>query len=131
MGGGDAWQVTKSSTGVQQFAWSPDGAQIAYVAEEEKPKRTGEERHNDSFEVGNNDFLVTAEPLPVHLWLIAAEGGTPRRLTSGTWTLPISHPPSSPASPPSWSPDGKSIAIVKVAGPRSAIRNQHFTTVLR
>ncbi len=130
MNGGDSWQVTKSITGVQQFAWSPDGQQIAYVAEEDKPKRTGEERHNDSFEVGNNDFLVTAEPLPVHLWVIGAEGGAARRLTSGTWTLPISHPPSSPASPPSWSPDGKSIAIVKVTDPHSGDSNRSSITIL-
>ncbi len=46
MGGGDAWQVTKSPNSVQQYAWRPGGQEIAFVAEDEAPKRTGEERHN-------------------------------------------------------------------------------------
>src|SRR5256885_471581 len=126
----DPSQLTKMPAGVQQFTWSPDGTQLAFVAEEERPKRTGEERHNDAFEIGNNDFLVTSEPLPVHLWLVPAEGGAPRRLTSGAWTLPIALPPSSPASPPSWSPDGKSIAIVKVDNPHSGDRNRSSVAVV-
>src|SRR5208283_207757 len=52
------------------------------------------------------------------VWLVSAEGkGAARRLTSGTWTLPASLPPSAPSSPLSWSPDGKRLAIVKVATP--------------
>lgn len=117
IGGGEAFQATKSPTGVQQFAWRPDGSMLAYVAADEAPKKTGEEKFNDSFEVGNDDYLVRAAPMPAHLWLIAADGGDARRLTSGGWTLPVSHPPSSPASPISWSPDGKSIAFVKVETP--------------
>ena len=115
MGGGDALQVTNSPTGVQQFAWRPDGESIAFAASDEAPKRTGDEKFNDAFEVGNNDYLATSAPLPTHLWLVPAAGGAARRLTSGSWTLPVSHPPSSPASPIEWSPDGQSIAFVKVA----------------
>src|SRR4030095_3695493 len=37
----------------------------------------------------------------------------------GSWSLPINHPPGSPASPLSWSPDGKSIALVRLATPHS------------
>ena len=58
MSGGEAWQVTKSPTGVQQYAWRPGGKEIAFVAQDEAPKRTGEERHNRSFEVQNNHFLL-------------------------------------------------------------------------
>ena len=117
-GGGEAVQLTSAPAGVQQFTWSPDGARIAYVTEDEAPKGTGPERHNRSFEVGNNDFLVTVAPMPSHLWVVAADGvGRARRLTSGAWTLPKSMPPSSPASPVNWSPDGKSIVFVKVATP--------------
>jgi dipeptidyl aminopeptidase/acylaminoacyl peptidase len=115
MGGGDAWQVTHSPTGIQQYAWRPGGKEIAFVAQDEAPKRTGEERHNKSFEVQNNHFLLTDAPLPSHLWIVPAAGGTARRLTSGTWTIAVSLPPSPPSSPLSWSPDGKRIAIVKIA----------------
>jgi dipeptidyl aminopeptidase/acylaminoacyl peptidase len=119
MKGGDPAQLTKAPTGVQQFSWRPDGEAIAFAATDEAPKKTGEERHNDAFEVGNNDFLTTSAPRPTHLWLAPANGGEARRLTQGSWTLPVSHPPSSPASPIAWSPDGKSIAFVRVADPYS------------
>ncbi len=93
MSGGDAVPITKSATGIQQFAWRPDGKMIAFAASDEPMKRLGDEKFNDSFEVGNDDFLVREAPMPTHLWLIAPEGGEPRRLTSGKWSLPISHPP--------------------------------------
>lgn len=130
MDGGDAVQATKIAAGVQQFAWRPDGGALAFAAADEPAKRTGEERHNDAFEVGNNDFLVTTAPQPTHLWLVLASGGEARRLTSETWTLPISHPPSSPASPIAWSPDGKSIAFVKVFGPYSGDADQSAVQIL-
>jgi dipeptidyl aminopeptidase/acylaminoacyl peptidase len=115
--GGEAWQVTRSATGVQQFAWRPDGREVAYVAFDEPPQVTGEERHNHAFEIRNNHFLMTEAPKPAHLWLVGVDGNGARRLTLGEWTLPASLPPSAPSSPLSWSPDGRSIAVVKVASP--------------
>jgi dipeptidyl aminopeptidase/acylaminoacyl peptidase len=119
MSGGEAQQLTKSATGLQQYAWSPDGGQIAYAAADETPKKEGEERFNDSFEVTNDDMFLVAAPMPTHLWVMPASGGAARRLTSGEWSLPVTKPPGSPASPIAWSPDGKSIALVKVASPHS------------
>jgi dipeptidyl aminopeptidase/acylaminoacyl peptidase len=118
MSGGDSWQITKSPTGVQQFAWRPAHNEMAFVAMDEAPKVTGEERHNHSFEIQNNHYLLQEAPRPSHVWLISVDGkGVARRLTSGTWTLPVTLPPGAPSSPISWSPDGKRIAIVKVASP--------------
>jgi dipeptidyl aminopeptidase/acylaminoacyl peptidase len=130
MNGGDSEQVTKIPTGVQQFAWKPDGSAIAFAASDEAPKREGDAKFDDAFEVGDNDFLVNSKPLPTHLWLVPATGGEAKRLTSGTWTLPISHPPSSPASPIAWSPDGKSIAFVKIATPYSGDADQSTLQLL-
>jgi len=116
--GGEAWQVTKSPTGVQQYAWRPGTNQIAYVAADEALKVTGEERHNHAFEIRNNHFLLQEAPRPAHVWLVPVDlKGSARRLTSGEWTLPVSLPPSAPSSPLAWSPDGKRLAIVKVATP--------------
>ena len=119
MGGGDARRLTKAQKGVQQFAWSPDGRTIAYATEDEPEKKTGPERFNNSFEVGNDDFLIQSQALATHAWLVSADGGEARRLTSGVWSLPINHPPGAPASPLAWSPDGKSLVVVRMATPHS------------
>lgn len=115
LNGGDAWQVTKAPLGVQQYAWRPNGKDIAYVTQDEAPKLQGEGRHNKAFEIRNNHFLMTEGSRPSHLWIVAATGGAARKLTSGDWTLAVSMPPSPPSSPLSWSPDGRKLAIVKVA----------------
>jgi dipeptidyl aminopeptidase/acylaminoacyl peptidase len=130
MGGGDAMQLTKSATGVQQFTWRPDGGAIAFAMSDEAQKRGGEEKFNDVFEVKDNDYLITSQPLSTHLWLVSATGGTAKRLTEGEWTVPINHPPGSPASPIAWSPDGKSIAFVKVASPYSGDGDQSSLEIL-
>src|SRR5712691_90077 len=119
MGGGDVRRITSAPKGVQQFAWSPDGRTIAYATEDEAEKKTGPERFNDSFEVGNDDFLIQSQALPTHAWLVPADGGEARRITSGSWSLPINHPPGAPASPLAWSPDGKSIVVVRLSTPHS------------
>lgn len=119
MDGGDARRVTDAARGVQHFAWSPDGQMLAFATADEPPKQTGIERHNRSFEIGNDDFLVQAAAQPTHIWLVGAGGGEAKRLTSGPWSLPTSFPPGPPASPLSWSPDGRSIAFTRVESPHS------------
>ncbi len=105
--GGEARKITDASNGIEQFAWRPGGQEIAYVTSDEPENKKEIEKHHDAFEVGDNDFLATEPALPSHVWILPAEGGKAKRLTSGTWSLPKSAPPSSPASPISWSPDGK------------------------
>ena len=119
MNGGDATRLTSAPKGVQQFAWSPDGNTIVFATEDEPEKKTGPERFNDSFEVGNDDFLIQSQALPTHAWTVSANGGEARRLTSGSWSLPINHPPGAPASPLTWSADGKSIVLVRLPTPHS------------
>jgi dipeptidyl aminopeptidase/acylaminoacyl peptidase len=131
MNGGDALQITKSPTGVQQFAWRPGRDEIAYVAFDEPPKLAGEERHNKSFEVQNMHFLLQEAPRPAHVWLVSAEGtADARRLTSGDWSLPASLPPSNPSSPLSWSPDGTRIALVKMISPYTGDSDKSSVQVL-
>ena len=82
--GGEATQITHGSTGVQTFAWSPDGGKFAYISRDEAPVR---EKYDDAFEVEANDYLMQAATQPSHIWTIASAGGTPKRLTSGHWSV--------------------------------------------
>ncbi|HKE34528.1 MAG TPA: S9 family peptidase [Candidatus Acidoferrum sp.] len=117
IGGGEARKISDAPNGIEQFAWRPDGREIAYVTSDEPVNKKEIEKHNDAFEVGDNDYLTTEAPQPSHIWLISADGGNPKRLTSGVWSLPKSAPPSSPASPISWSPDGKSLLFTRQEHP--------------
>jgi dipeptidyl aminopeptidase/acylaminoacyl peptidase len=111
MSGGEARQVTSSPTGIQTYSWRPDGGAFVYAALDEQPKGEGLERFNRSFEIQHNSFLETQAPMPSHLWVVPSNGGEARRLTSGSWSLPVTYPPGSPPPTPSWTPDGRTIAI--------------------
>jgi dipeptidyl aminopeptidase/acylaminoacyl peptidase len=117
MSGGEAKKITDAPRGVEQFAWRPSGQDIAYVTSDEPENKKDIENHNDAFEVGDNDYLATAAETPSHLWILPADGGKPKRLTSGAWSLAKSAPPSSPASPINWSPDGKSLLFTRQEHP--------------
>jgi len=117
MTGGEARKITKAPHGIEQFAWRPNGQEVAYVTSDEPENKKEIEKHHDAFEVGDNDFLATEAALPSHIWILPAEGGTAKRLTSGAWSLPKSAPPSSPASPISWSPDGKWLLFTRQEHP--------------
>lgn len=116
---GEARQLTKVPKAVQHFSWKPNGESIAFVTSDEPSNKAEADRGNDAFEVGNNDMFLISAPTPSHIWLINAIGGEAKRLTSGSWSLPVTIPPGAPSSPLSWSPDGEKIAFVKVTGPHS------------
>lgn len=130
MDGGEALRVTNSPTGVQHYAWKPDGTAIAYAAADEPPNKKDMEKGEDGFEIGDDSVLTTAAPQPSHVWLVPSTGGTAKRLTSGSWSLPVTPPPGSPASPLSWSPDGKSIALVKQASPHFGDADERTIQIL-
>jgi len=130
MSGGDAEQITDVPNGVQQFAWSPDGGTFAFATADEVPKKTGAEKFNDAFEVGNDDFTITEAPASTHLWLVPATGSAVRRLTSGAWSMPVSFPPGPPSSPIAWAPDGRSLAIAKVPTPHSGDVNESVIVLI-
>jgi hypothetical protein len=115
--GGTARQVTTAPSGVQQFAWSPDGKTFGFATADEPEKKSGWERWNDSFEVRMNDnFLTTGTLPPTHVWMVPAAGGDAKRLTSGEWTLPVARPPGPPSSMITWTPDGKAIVFARNGG---------------
>ena len=97
IGGGEARRITDAKRGVVRFAWRPDGQAFAFLTEDEPVERTGEEKHNKSFEVGDNTYLDQTPSLPTHLWTVSAEGGEATRVTSGVQSVKSVE----------WTPDGK------------------------
>jgi len=115
--GGADKQITTAPTGVQQFAWSPDGRTIAFATADEPEKKAGWQRYNDSFEVELNDnFLAHEATLPTHVWMVPSAGGAAKRLTDGTWTLPVARPPGPPSSTITWTPDGTAVVFNRNGG---------------
>jgi len=123
MAGGDAVQLTHQKTDVQQFAFSPDGAQIAFVASDSPPELAGEGKFRTGFYVGHDDFTVTEKPRSSHLYLMATAGWAVEKLTNGDWSLPTALPPGPPPSPIKWTPDGKAILFVRQETPSSGDRH--------
>src|SRR4029077_17280661 len=87
MAGGDAKRITSAAHGVQHFTWAPDGKRIAFATADDPENKKEIEKHNDSFEVGDNDYLATNAPTPTHIWIVSSEGEGAKRLTSGPWSL--------------------------------------------
>ncbi len=107
--GGEARRITDAKRGVIQFAWRPDGRSFAFLTEDEPIERTGEERHNKSFEVGNNTYLDQAASLSAHLWTVSATGGESQRITSG-----VRH-----VVGVSWTPNGRQVLLTVWPKPHS------------
>jgi dipeptidyl aminopeptidase/acylaminoacyl peptidase len=105
-----AVRLTDVATGVQSFAWQPNAESIAFLSPEPRPVKVGEERHNQSFEVTDNDALATEPPVSSHVWLVPASGGVPRRLTAGTQSV----------TGIAWLRDGNTIAFASQPRPHNS-----------
>ena len=127
LSGGDALQVTHAK-GVGGIAWRPDGRALAYIAGDPSPAPAASaspsapaasasptasaapspsptpKGYVEAFTVTDEHYLTRAPEKPQHLWTIATDGGTAHQLTKGA---------ASYSGRISWTPDGKSIAIVE------------------
>jgi len=121
--GGAPRRVTKAATGVEQFAWRPDGAAFAYVSVDGPPHRSGAARFRDAFHVGNDSYRATAIPPPAHLYVVGADGAGARRLTEGAWSILDGEDQTAI----SWSPDGKAIAFARA--PDAILNDQDDSTI--
>lgn len=108
LAGGVPRIVTKAPGGVAQFAWSRDGKRFAYAAADAAPKKSGAARFEDSFVFTTEPIVARALPLPEHLFVIGAAGGSARQLTFGSQSVAAGEAQSTL----SWSRDDRSIAFV-------------------
>ncbi|MBL8265987.1 alpha/beta hydrolase family protein [Steroidobacter sp.] len=78
---GLAKAVTLSNVGgaVNSFRWSPDGKSFAFLTDASSAAR---EPFNRSFEIIDGSYLSKAASVTSQLWLVAADGGEARRLSS-------------------------------------------------
>jgi dipeptidyl aminopeptidase/acylaminoacyl peptidase len=113
MNGGDPIRITDSKTGVSAYSWSPDGRTIAYVAQDTVPDPKAIKHHEDAFQITLNNYQVRAAVQPWHAWIIPADGGKAKRLTTGSWSLETVP---GGAAAPAWGPDGTSVVLVRHPG---------------
>jgi dipeptidyl aminopeptidase/acylaminoacyl peptidase len=108
--GGSSQQVTHVKSGVDQFAWRPDGNAFAYAASDPDPQRTGADRFRDSFIFTTEPIVARQLPRSSHIYVISLIDGTTTQLTTGSQSIATGEAQSTL----SWSPDGKSIAFTLV-----------------
>ena len=114
MAGGDAQRITDAKEGIDEFTWSPDGSRLAYITQDPPVNEKAIKAHNKAFQVTDGNFLLRKALAPWHLWVVAATGGTPTRLTEGDYSLQTDQ---EGATPLVWSRDGKSLVFTKFPSP--------------
>jgi dipeptidyl aminopeptidase/acylaminoacyl peptidase len=120
MDGGEPARVTDAKSGVEEFAWRPDGRGFAFRARDVAPDEKRIKAHDDWFEITDNAWTSRAAPVPAHLWTIGADGKHAQRITRGTWSL---------VGGPVYAPDGRSVFAVRA--PAASTNHYRARTVVR
>jgi dipeptidyl aminopeptidase/acylaminoacyl peptidase len=121
---GPSTQVTRTTESVGDVRWSPDGAQLGFTmfvpatdtwkigmpAAPKGAKWTEAPRHVTTlhYRADRRGFL---EPGDVHLFVVPADGGTARQLTSGRWSVGFRFDGLPGAVAWDWTPDGRTIVV--------------------
>jgi dipeptidyl aminopeptidase/acylaminoacyl peptidase len=121
--GGTARQVTNVKSGVDQFAWRPDGQAFAYAASDPDPQRAGADRYRDSFIFTTEPIVARELPQADHIFVVSIDGKTTTQLTFGAQSIATGEAQSTL----SWSPDGKKIAFTLV--PDAILNDESYSRI--
>ena len=126
--GDDVIQLTNVPDGVMAAHWSPDGRTLAFAArvvgdpeavvDDPRPPESDEESRRPPIArvvrslSYKHDGVGYFDGRHTHLFVVGARGGEPRQLTDGPWSIDGF----------SWSPDGRSIAVVGDPEPDADLR---------
>ncbi len=102
MNGGDSAQITTVKSGIDGYAWRPDGNGFAYVAQDDPPKTKLPEDYVPGFPVTDEHFLTREPSKPSHVWTIGADGKGAKQITKGDMT---------PDGKIAWTPDAHAVIM--------------------
>lgn len=114
LSGGEAEQLTRAKSGVNSYAWSPDGKRIAYTMDDQETEQEEKDRKEKrDMKVLDTDYKYA------HLYTITIEKDAnderkTQRLTSGTFHITNLFGSDAPFD---WSPDGKTIVFQHQVNP--------------
>src|SRR5438128_1269094 len=80
--GGEASPLTKGKRGVQNFVWSPDGRQIAFLPPDAKTEAE-EKKEKDK----DDAHVADKEDKHARLWLLTLDTGDAKALTEPKWDI--------------------------------------------
>ncbi len=129
---GATTQITRLTESPGNIAWSPDGKWISFTSSVAKSsewaiempapppnaKWTPAPRVADRLHF-RADHRGYTDPGFVHLFVVPADGGSPRQVTRGDWSVGAAFDGMVVGGSHSWTPDGKSILFDGFAEPNS------------
>ena len=90
--GGEAKRLTEGKRSIEDFAWSPNGEQIAFIAPDPKTdaEESKERDKDDAWAVPTDswDFYLKK---PNHLWLVDVASGQTREVVGAPWHFVALH----------------------------------------
>jgi len=111
--GGKPRRLTGMPTEVRELTWSPDSKSIAFVAADQ-PDEAQLRAQGGRFDAGENGDTAHAAATPSQLWVVPVSGARPIQLTRGPSTVSAANPYDIPVRQVAWSPDGRSIAVIRL-----------------